>query len=117
MSSTLSETDALKKEKSNLLEEVKRSSFRIEDVERERNIVLEEAESLRKLHSEKLQEAVNEWSGRTRSIEKQLLESHERIRVSESRAKDIIKLQEKLSDKWKKEHIATVKYYETMLSD
>lgn len=55
-----SETESLKKEKSNLADEVKRSSFRVEDVERERNIVVEESENLRKLHAEKLNEAVAE---------------------------------------------------------
>lgn len=49
-----------RREKSNLHDEIKRLSFRIEDLERERNLALEESDGLRKMHSEKLSDAVKE---------------------------------------------------------
>lgn len=61
------------------------------------------------MHSERLNEAIGEYASKNHTLEKSLKDCQERIKVSESRAKEIIKLQEKLSDKWKKEHIATVK--------
>lgn len=117
MNAVCNDLETTKKERSNLNDEIKRISFRIEEADRERNISIDEAENLRKMHNEKLGEAYNEFSEKTLRLENALKESNDRIRVSESRAKEIIKLQERLSDKWKKEHFATVKYYETIVND
>lgn len=78
MSSILNELDANKKEKSNMSDEVKRVTFRIEDLERERNLAIEDSESLRKMHSDKLGDAVKEFASKTGTLEKQLKESIER---------------------------------------
>jgi len=84
--------------------------FRAEELERERNLALEEADNLRKMHTEKLNELVGESNDKTTKLERALREAQERIKVGESRAKDIIKMQEVIGDKWKKEHMLTVTY-------
>jgi hypothetical protein len=48
------------KEKYNNIEEIKRLSFRINEYERERNIAIEECENLRKMHHDRLSEAIND---------------------------------------------------------
>jgi len=109
LSNLSNDLESNRKEKNNLNDEVKRLSFRIQDYERERNIAIEESDNLRKLHTERLSEALTDYTHKIGTLEKQLKEASDRYKVSEGRASEIIKLQEKLSDKWKKEHFATVK--------
>jgi len=117
LSNVTNDLETIRKEKSNLNDEVKRLSFRIQDYERERNIAVEECDNLRKMHTERLSEALSDYTQKISVLEKQIKEATERCKTSEGRASEIIKLQEKLSDKWKKEHFATVKYFESIVND
>lgn len=50
-------------------------------------------------------------------MERQLREMSDRVKGNEYQKKDLEKIQEILSDKWRKEHITTVNWYEDLLGD
>jgi len=64
LSQVINDFESTRREKNNCTDEIKRIMFRIEDVERERNLAIEESDNLRNLHNEKLNECVKEYSSK-----------------------------------------------------
>lgn len=62
--SLINDIDTGKKEKQNLSDEINRVSTRIEDLEREKRYLQEDSDTLRKHHSENLNEALRDHSNK-----------------------------------------------------
>ena len=65
----------------------------------------------------KIEETKEQYGSKIAVLERQLYEARERQRESEEKAFELFKAQEKVSEKWKEEHMNTVGYFEKVIQD
>lgn len=98
-------------------EDAKRARSQLDDVLRERDALANELNLLRDSYYEKLQESATEFNHKIYSLEQQLTEAREKQRESESKSWELVKKQEKVSEKWREEVKQLYNYYERVVGE
>ena len=70
---------------------------------------------MKSLYHERVNELNDECNLKLAQLENQLLETRERAKYSEEKALEVMRMQERITDKWKHEHHQTVEHYEKTL--
>mgnify|MGYP000137748228 FL=1 len=115
--SSSKEIETFKNNSKRQKEEVRRLSQLMQDLQRERDNLTEELNQLRDSYYEKLQEKANDYNNKVYSLEQEIQEARERQKESEEKAFELLKAQERVSEKWKEEHYHTVSYFEQVVQD
>jgi chromosome segregation ATPase len=116
-SSLLRENDNLKASSKRLKDEFKRLQSQNEDLQRENDNCIQEINAIREENYYKVEENKEKFINKINFLEKQLQEARDRQRESEEKAFELLKAQEKVSEKWKDEHMNTVGYFEKVIQD
>lgn len=74
-----------------------------------------EVKRLKSLYHERVNELNDECNLKLAQLENQLLETRERAKFSEEKSYEVMRMQERIVEKWKGEHLATVEHYEKNL--
>ena len=98
-------------------DEFRRMQSQQEDSQRERESMIQEINMLREEIYFKVEEAKEQYGSKIAVLERQLHEGRDRQRESEEKAFELFKAQEKVSEKWKEEHMNTVGYFEKVIQD
>jgi chromosome segregation ATPase len=98
-------------------EDAKRARSQLDDVLRERDSLANELNSLRDSYYEKLQESATDFNHKIYSLEQQLTEAREKQRESENKSWELVKKQEKVSEKWREEVKQLYNYYERVVGE
>jgi chromosome segregation ATPase len=88
-----------------------------DDLLRERESLIREVGFLKEDLFVKVEEVKEVYSAKINSLEAQLQEVRDRHRESEEKAYELYRAQEKVSEKWKTEHMSTVGYFEKLIQD
>jgi hypothetical protein len=81
----------------------------------DKDAALAEVKRLKSLYHERVNELNDECNLKLAQLENQLLETRERAKYSEEKALEVMRMQERITDKWKHEHHQTVEHYEKTL--
>lgn len=111
------ETDSIKAIQKRLKEENNRLEGQKEDLLRERESLIREISILKEDIYVKVEEVKDVYGTKIMNLEAQLQESKDRHRESEDKAYELFRAQEKVSEKWKAEHMNTVGYFEKVIQD
>ena len=117
LNSTNRENESIKSSLKRIKDEFKRLLSQNEDLQREKESLIQEINSLRDEVYYKVEETKENFANKIGVLEKQLQESRDRQRESEEKAFELFKAQEKVSEKWKDEHMNTVGYFEKVIQD
>jgi chromosome segregation ATPase len=111
------ENEALRASNKRIKDEYKRLEVQIDDLQRERERLIQEINGTREDMYYKTEELKENYGNKMTSLEKQLQDARERQRESEEKAYELFRQQEKVSEKWKEEHLNTVGYFEKVIQD
>lgn len=78
----------------------------------DKDSALSELSRLKSVYHERLQEMNDECNLKLAQLENALIETKERARFQEEKAFEVMRMQERMVEKWKTEHKATVEHYE-----
>ena len=117
INSTSRENESLKGSLKRMKDEYKRLQSQYEDIQREKDNLIQEMNILRDEIYYKVEETKEFYGNKLAVLEKQLQDSRDRQRESEEKAFELFKAQEKVSEKWKEEHMSTVGYFEKVIQD
>ena len=117
VNSTSRENENLKGSLKRIKDEFRRMQSQQEDSQRERESMIQEINMLREEIYFKVEEAKEQYGSKIAVLERQLHEGRDRQRESEEKAFELFKAQEKVSEKWKEEHMNTVGYFEKVIQD
>ena len=81
----------------------------------DKDAALAEVKRLKSLYHDRVNELNDECNLKMAQLENQLLETRERAKFSEEKALEVMRMQERITDKWKHEHHQTVEHYEKTL--
>lgn len=111
------EAESSKSSLKRIKEEHNRIDAQKEDLLRERESMVKEIAILKEEIYVKVEEVKEVYGGKILNLEAQLQESKDRHRESEEKAYELFRAQEKVSEKWKSEHMNTVGYFEKVIQD
>ena len=81
----------------------------------DKDAALSEVKRLKTLYHDRITELNDECNLKLAQLENQLLETRERAKFSEEKSFDVMRMQERIVEKWKLEHHQTVEHYEKTL--
>lgn len=116
-SSMSRENDSLKASLKRIKDEYKRLESQNEDMARERDNLINELNIIREETYFKVEDTKEAYGNKVAILEKQIQDARDRQRESEEKAFELFKAQEKVSEKWKEEHLNTVGYFEKVIQD
>jgi chromosome segregation ATPase len=117
ISSSNRENESLKSTLKRIKDEYKRMEVQLEDMQRERENFIQEINGMKEEMYYKVEEVKESLGNKVMGLEKQLQDARERQRESEEKAFELFRQQEKVSEKWKEEHLSTVGYFEKVIQD
>ena len=74
-----------------------------------------EVKRLKSLYHDRINELNDECNLKLAQLENQLLDTRERSKLSEEKSFEVMRMQERIVEKWKVEHHQTVEHYEKTL--
>lgn len=93
-------------------EESKRLRELVNTLRDEKDTALSEVKRLKTLYHDRVNELNDECNLKIAQLENALLETKERGKMSDEKAYEVMMMQERILEKWKAEHAATVDHYE-----
>ena len=93
-------------------EESKRLRELFNTLRDEKDTALSEVKRLKTLYHDRVNELNDECNLKIAQLENALLETKERGKMSDEKAYEVMMMQERILEKWKAEHAATVDHYE-----
>ena len=81
----------------------------------DKDAALSEVRRLKTLYHDRINELNDECNLKLAQLENQLLETRERAKFSEEKSFEVMRMQERIVEKWKSEHHQTVDHYEKTL--
>ena len=96
--------DGYKRDYHQYFDENKRLREHVNTVRDEKDTAISELKRLKAIHHNRVTELTDECNIKIAHLENQLLENKEKNRHSEEGAYEVMVQQEKIVDKWKKEH-------------
>ena len=98
-------------------EDLQRNESQKEDLARERESLTKEINQLKEDLHQQVEDLKAVYSSKIKNLEFLLAEAKDRHRESEDKAYELYRAQEKVSEKWKTEHMSTVGYFEKVIQD
>ena len=117
ITSHMNQIENLKSSLNRTKEEFQRNESQKEDLARERESLIKEINQLKEDLYLKVEEVKEVYSSKIKNLEFLLAEVKDRHRESEEKAYELYRAQEKVSEKWKTEHMSTVGYFEKVIQD
>ena len=111
------ELESLKSTLKRTKEELQRNETQREDLSRERESLIREINLLKEDLYQRVEEVKEVYGSKIANLELLLSEAKDRHRESEEKAYELYRAQEKVSEKWKTEHMSTVGYFEKVIQD
>ena len=81
----------------------------------DKDAALTEVKRLKSLYHDRINELNDECNLKLAQLENQLLDTRERAKLSEEKSFEVMRMQERIVEKWKVEHHQTVEHYEKTL--